>query len=70
MRSFAELVLNEIRTDVDGEAKLLTDKQAFSEFMDRVNERYCTCHGGSLCLPVFECNLTAADGKLARRAAG
>lgn len=32
--------MNEIRSGVDGDASLLADKQAFSEFMDRVNERF------------------------------
>eukprot|EP00903_Cladosiphon_okamuranus_P017907 g16478.t1 len=38
VRAFAELALNEIRSGVGGDANLLADKQAFSEFMDRVNE--------------------------------
>lgn len=40
VRAFAELALNEIRSGVGGDASLLEDKQAFSEFMDRINERY------------------------------
>lgn len=40
VRAFADLALNEIRSGVGGDACLLEDKQSFSEFMDRVNERF------------------------------
>lgn len=39
MRVFAELALKELRLVV-GDEGLLSDKGAFSEFMDKVNERY------------------------------
>ena len=40
VRAFAELALKEIRPGGGGDTSLLADKQAFSEFMDKVNERY------------------------------
>lgn len=47
VRAFAELALKEVRLGGgDGsDTSLLTDKAAFSEFMDKVNERY----GTSMC---------------------
>lgn len=52
VRAFAELALHELRSGVGGDASLLADKQAFSEFMDRVNERYVPSTGvlfGMIC---------------------
>lgn len=40
VRVFAELALKEIRLGGSDVSCLLSDKGAFSEFMDKVNERY------------------------------
>lgn len=39
VRAFAELALKEIRSGMGSDTSLLSDKAAFSEFMDKVNER-------------------------------
>ena len=43
VRVFAELALKEIRLG-ESDAGLLSDKGAFSEFMDKINERYGVGH--------------------------
>lgn len=44
VRVFAERALKEIRLG-GSDANMLSDKEAFAEFMDRLSERYVTRYG-------------------------